>query len=454
MIADGVDVRSEEDVQRWIDDFNRRPAADRAAVVVGEELAAALAADDDADETDPLPPIRPASPGDRARHARRVVPFRRAFSAGEAASAAAAGGDAASGAESDAFELHVRAHRGTGVAMLDGTLQDDLLDDDGLCVALWAEALDCLLSCPESEGPGEWGEHIGVVLPGVLTLLYAAREPLPWDLVLHAAREQYLVVGDPFFGVDGEEETDPDDVGGAAFAEALRFRVRRLVAWGVIEEAAGGLGLTRLAEAAWMAEMREAGLIAPAIGDLAESPAAELLEDAAGYPEDMFVEEVEGWLARRDPERAALEVLQAGADGDPATRQVAYGVLSMLGPEATAGVFTGLELPAVRPYVFVWCGEKGIDVDAVPTADELGWLLIDSGAAAVQAGEPEQAAQQLDGIYDQDQAGYLEGLWRLEHPNTPEVLEAIGAHHPIPQVAKAARKAALRSRSLRAGRQS
>jgi hypothetical protein len=38
-------------------------------------------------------------------------------------------------------------------------------------------------------------------------------------------------------------------------------------------------------------------------------------------------------------------------------------------------------------------------------------------------------------------------LWRLDHPRLPDVLDAIGTHHPVKAVAKAARKALMRHKS-------
>ena len=41
----------------------------------------------------------------------------------------------------------------------------------------------------------------------------------------------------------------------------------------------------------------------------------------------------------------------------------------------------------------------------------------------------------------------LERVWRLDHPRLTEVLEMIGAHHPVKPVAKAARKALMKQRN-------
>jgi hypothetical protein len=46
-----------------------------------------------------------------------------------------------------------------------------------------------------------------------------------------------------------------------------------------------------------------------------------------------------------------------------------------------------------------------------------------------------------------DPAGFFAELWRVEHPHTARVLEAIGELHPDKRVAKEARKAAFKTRS-------
>jgi hypothetical protein len=46
-----------------------------------------------------------------------------------------------------------------------------------------------------------------------------------------------------------------------------------------------------------------------------------------------------------------------------------------------------------------------------------------------------------------DLLGMVREMWRIDHPNVTEVLEALGDHHPDKGLAKAARKAAFRARS-------
>jgi hypothetical protein len=73
--------------------------------------------------------------------------------------------------------------------------------------------------------------------------------------------------------------------------------------------------------------------------------------------------------------------------------------------------------------------------------------LVDVLAVALDAGGPE-GLMDLYGDGDQDQqVEILHRIWRLDHPRLPDVLEAIGAHHPVKAVAKAARKAKVQHRS-------
>jgi hypothetical protein len=42
------------------------------------------------------------------------------------------------------------------------------------------------------------------------------------------------------------------------------------------------------------------------------------------------------------------------------------------------------------------------------------------------------------------------GLWRVRHPGVTDLLTALSDHHPDPGVARAARKAAFKARSVSA----
>lgn len=48
-------------------------------------------------------------------------------------------------------------------------------------------------------------------------------------------------------------------------------------------------------------------------------------------------------------------------------------------------------------------------------------------------------------------SGFFDAVWRVDHPATADVLEAMGRLHPDKKAAKEARKAAFKARSQQAG---
>jgi hypothetical protein len=63
-------------------------------------------------------------------------------------------------------------------------------------------------------------------------------------------------------------------------------------------------------------------------------------------------------------------------------------------------------------------------------------------------GGPQEVVTAFDhGAEEKQQLELFDRIWRLNHPRLADVLEAIGAHHPVKAVAKAARRALIRHRS-------
>jgi hypothetical protein len=73
--------------------------------------------------------------------------------------------------------------------------------------------------------------------------------------------------------------------------------------------------------------------------------------------------------------------------------------------------------------------------------------LVDFLALGLDAVGPEEVVAVLRNEAPDGGAAILEGIWRLDHPRLPDVLEAIEGHHPDQAVAKAARKALMRHKS-------
>ncbi|WP_031072572.1 hypothetical protein [Streptomyces sp. NRRL S-118] len=199
--------------------------------------------------------------------------------------------------------------------------------------------------------------------------------------------------------------------------------------------------------------MLEAGVAAPAVGELADKGADALLEGVARFPEASARAETGEWLARREPLAAARELLAAakGADpGSPLRRLHCQQALALAGAEAEPAVREVLDDPELGGLARVWLAERGAADVPAPPESMIFWLAIDTIAAQLDAeGELEELQDLVEGLTGQH-GGFFDAAWRVEHPATPEVLEAMGRLHRDKRIAKEARKAAFKARS-RAG---
>ncbi|MGY3683535.1 hypothetical protein [Streptomyces sp. TE33382] len=203
--------------------------------------------------------------------------------------------------------------------------------------------------------------------------------------------------------------------------------------------------------------MLEAGVDAPAIGDLAGKGADALLDGIAHYPEAAARSEVELWLGDRGADgavAAAAELLAAarGTDeGAPLRRLHCQQALSLAGPEAEPAVRAVLGHPELGGLARVWLAERGAADVPAPPESMIFWLAIDTIAAQLDAdGDLEELQGLVEGLAGQH-SGFFDGAWRVDHPATADVLEAMGRLHSDKKTAKAARKAAFKARSRTGG---
>jgi len=76
------------------------------------------------------------------------------------------------------------------------------------------------------------------------------------------------------------------------------------------------------------------------------------------------------------------------------------------------------------------------------------WLLVDLGAGLLEeANAQDVVAELLPDLPAEDQADIVAKLWAVSHPGVTSFLTALSDHHPVPAVARAARKAAFKARS-------
>ncbi|WP_405926048.1 hypothetical protein [Streptomyces sp. NBC_00035] len=216
----------------------------------------------------------------------------------------------------------------------------------------------------------------------------------------------------------------------------------------------GMVRLTPLGLYGIRARLLEAGISAPAVGDLADKGADALLDGTSAFPPAAAQAETEQWLARREPLPAARELLAAarGADaGAPLRRLRCQQALSLVGAEAEPALREVLDDAELGGLARVWLSEHGAADVPVPSEAMVFWLTIDTLAAQLAAEGNSAELQALVEGLAQQHSGFFAAAWRVEHPATPDVLEAMGRLHPDKKVAKEARKAAFKARSQQGG---
>ncbi|GGX41815.1 hypothetical protein ACF063_18640 [Streptomyces chartreusis] len=216
----------------------------------------------------------------------------------------------------------------------------------------------------------------------------------------------------------------------------------------------GMVRLTPLGLYGMRARLLEAGFEAPAVGDLADKGADALLDGTATFPQAAAQTETEQWLARRESLAAARELLAAARGGDagaPLRRLRCQQALSLVGPEAEPALREVLDDPELGGLARVWLTEAGFPDVPAPSQDLVFWLTVDTVAAQLAAeGNSDELRALVEGLAAQH-SGFFAAAWRVEHPATADVLEAMGRLHPDKKVAKEARKAAFKARSQQGG---
>ncbi|MFG3246005.1 hypothetical protein [Streptomyces sp. NPDC048187] len=216
----------------------------------------------------------------------------------------------------------------------------------------------------------------------------------------------------------------------------------------------GMVRLTPLGLYGLRARFLDAGFEAPAVGDLADKGADALLDGTAPYPPGAAHAETQLWLAGRSPLAAARELLAAARGSDPGAplrRLRCQQALSLVGAEAEPALREVLDDAELGGLARVWLTEHGARDVPAPPQEMVFWLTIDTVAAQLAAeGNSEELRALVEGLARQH-SGFFDTAWRVVHPATPDVLEAMGRLHPDKKIAKEARKAAFKARSQQGG---
>lgn len=250
--------------------------------------------------------------------------------------------------------------------------------------------------------------------------------------------------------VDEALMTDEEDVAGGAVGDAagevsLPVDDTDVARYGIV-------WLTPLGLYGLRARLLEAGVPAPAVGDLADKGADALLDGTAAFPQSAAQAETEQWLARREPLAAARELLAAarGSDsGGPLRRLRCQQALSLVDLSAEPALREVLDDAELGGLARVWLTERGAAEVPAPSESMVFWLTVDTVAAQLAAeGNSVELQALVEGLARQH-GGFFAAAWRVDHSATPDVLEAMGRLHPDKKVAKQARKAAFKARSQR-----
>ncbi|MEU9115242.1 hypothetical protein AB0D04_26525 [Streptomyces sp. NPDC048483] len=218
----------------------------------------------------------------------------------------------------------------------------------------------------------------------------------------------------------------------------------------------GMVRLTPLGVWAVRARMLDAGVHAPAVGDLTDKGADVLLDALPEYPEALAQAESELWLAARGPLDASRDLLGAARGDDeraPLRRLAAQQTLSLVPPDAEAALREVLDDRQLGGLARVWLAERALPGIPEPSQEMIFWLTVDTIAAQLDSADDEAAAELRDLVQSltEQHSGFFDTAWRVDHPATADVLEAMGRLHPDKKAAKEARKAAFKARSRQTG---
>ena len=248
------------------------------------------------------------------------------------------------------------------------------------------------------------------------------------------------------------------------YGDAARLLLDKLKETLAVTEDDDLVRLTPLALTALREQLVEAGVEIPELPQTAaELSGTELLAMAGGVTDAEFEAEADGWTAARGADAAARELLEIAAAAEPGERMLAVTAVTRIGAPAEAAWRDNLAVPQVRAYAKVALAQlSGVDPeDTGPvdlpaelemTPEDLAWVATDLLTLAIDEEFPDPdylAISFREAVPDGREQMLFEGMARSDHPDTVEVLNHLGEHHPDKQVAKAARAAAHKAASRR-----
>ncbi|MEV4578151.1 hypothetical protein AB0K16_33385 [Nonomuraea jabiensis] len=249
-----------------------------------------------------------------------------------------------------------------------------------------------------------------------------------------------------------ESAADLDELGSDAWEAAgdpLAPAIDWLVGYGMVEVDGNTLRLTPLGTEGVVHLVDDADIEVDARPAIESMSAHELLALSAELPEDEADAEFAAWMRLREPGKAAEELLEAAAEdeSDALIRVQAASVVGTLGEAAIPAWQAALKQSSLRPYAATHLSQLGVEGAPEPTQDDTHWLILDMWTISAGLGRSEFVSSLRD-IGPEMVNELLEVIWRIPHAHVEELLDLISQVHPDKQVAKAARRALFKARSV------
>ncbi|TYB63204.1 hypothetical protein FXF51_23730 [Nonomuraea sp. PA05] len=249
-----------------------------------------------------------------------------------------------------------------------------------------------------------------------------------------------------------EAAADLDELGSDAWEAAgdpLAPAIDWLTGYGMVELDGDTVRLTPLGTEGVVHLIDDADIEVDARPAIESMSAHELLALSAELPEEEADAEFAAWMRLREPAKAAEELLEAAAedDSDALIRVQAASVVGTLGEAAVPAWQEALKQPSLRPYAATHLSQLEVEGAPEPTQDDTHWLILDMWTISAGLGRSEFVSSLRD-IGPEMVNELLEVIWKIPHAHVEELLDLISQVHPDKQVAKAARRALFKARSV------
>jgi hypothetical protein len=458
MQAEGVDLEDAQAIDRFLADFQLPPEVP----LPGEEPGAGPT----------FPPVTLASPDELRRDAAAAPAMRRLVAlagwVGEGRKVTAKGdplardrqdlraalglNDPATASAGDdggftlAWARQLGLVRTYGGRLVRVKGRQDLLDDP---FELFNRAFDVLpaLSAellPSGLMESAFAGGLPEAIVDLLSALYGADEPVTAEELIDHVWDDHVL---DLLERAGASDVEIEVLHATSETEVARL-LRHLEEMGALEDPDGTVRLTRLGVWRGNILLRAAGAEAPVIGELADANVDTLIMGVVGYDEEDCRAELRAWCERHGAVAARMLAVYARRTPQFERQMLALVGLEEAGPEAEVEVREMLDDEALRPQAQMWLVRNGYEDRASldPAAPTL--LMAETLATILEVDGPATLVEQVEELGPpEEQIAMVESLWRAPSPRVVDVLDAIGKAHPLPEVSKSARKAALKLRS-------